>query len=295
MKMHKYTFARNRFYFDTSVINRIHEDPDSDSLVAKIKTYSGIYISVFTLAELMAHPNKDERTRLLKLTKDISSGYRPLAMPSELLKRSLDVLLSGVHTMDASMGPNWNGVWIAFSDPSLIDGDDYLEVVNWKKQQEEWYQEMHDTGRPYIQDALLKLSAKERHSIISRPSKILRYFVNQPDYLPDLVYEMAIRCGHESFTKNLTNQVLQLEPWRFFLGGLAHGFYIRSVQKEGFSKKFNPGSIDTQQAIYLAGCDTFVTHDVGQHRMLRWLVPLGHQKRQIWHYDQFRKWILNLP
>jgi hypothetical protein len=293
--MDKYTFTNNCFYFDTSAINRIHEDLDADSLVAKIKTYSRIYISIFTLAELMAHPDRGERAQLLRLTKDISSGYRPLAMPNELLKRSLEVLLSGANKMDASMGSEWNGVWIAFSDPSLIDGDAYFEVVNWKKQQEEWYQEMHDAGRPYIQDALLKLPAKARLSIISRPSEILRYFVNQPEYLPDLVYEMAIRCGYKSFTRNLTNQVLQLEPWRFFLGGLAYGFYIRSVQKEDFSKKFNPGSIDTQQAIYLAGCNTFVTCDVGQHRMMRWLVPLGHQKRRIWHYDQFRKWVLNLP
>ncbi len=64
---------------------------------------------------------------------------------------------------------------------------------------------------------------------------------------------MAKRCGYEKSSKESLRAVLDLEQWRFFLGGMAYGFFLRSVQRENFSKKRNPGGIDTMQAIYLSG------------------------------------------
>ena len=58
-------------------------------------------------------------------------------------------------------------------------------------------------------------------------------------------------------------------------------------------KRINPGSIDTQQAIYLATCDTFVTSDLEQRRMLRLLVPFGHKKRSVMEYSKFSKHLIS--
>jgi hypothetical protein len=281
------------FYFDTSAVNWLAKDPGSTATINGICAYSGIYISAFTVAELAATPLKEQRTQLLKIAKTISSNWRPLAMPDELLKRSLNALLSKTNAMDASLGPEGDGVWLALNNPEMIDEEEHKEAVGWKTQQEQWYQDMHDSGRQHIQDALFKLSKQERYSLMLKPSRILRYFVNHPDYSPNLIGEMVIRCGLKTFDKRLTNSVLQLEQWRFFLGGMAYGFYARSVQRSRFGRQSNPGSIDTQQAIYLSGCDIFVTCDFSQARMMRWLIPLGHRKRKVWHYDQFKHWILN--
>jgi hypothetical protein len=284
---------KNTIYFDTSAVNWLAEDPDSTTVINRICEYFGVYISAFTVGELAATQLKEKRNHLLKIAKAISSNWRPLAMPNDLLKRSLDAMLSGVDAMDASIGPEWEGVWLALNDPGLIDDEAYKEVTEWKIHQEEWYQEMHDSGREHIQDALSKLSPMERHSLMLKPSRILRYFVNHPDHLPNLIGEIAIHCGHKTFDKALTDSVLKLEQWRFFLGGMVHGFFVRSVQRNGFGKRSTPGSIDTQQAIYLSGCDIFVTSDIRQNRMIRWLLPLGHKKRSVWDYNHFRNWILN--
>jgi hypothetical protein len=285
--------GKEAVYFDTSAVNWLAKDQDSTAVVNRICAYSGVYISAFTVAELAATALKEQRNRLLKITKTISSNWRPLAMPNELLKRSLNAMLSKANRIDASIGSEWDGVWYALNDPDLIDDEAYKEVIGWKAQQEKWYQEMHDSGRPHIQDALAELSAQERHSLTLRPSKILRYFVNHPDYLPNLISEMAIGCGLKTFDKGLSNSVLQLEPWRFFLSGMVYGFYTRSLQRTHFGKQSNPGSIDTQQAIYLSGCSTFVTCDFRQCQMMRWLLPMGHIKRKVWHYTRFRDWIFD--
>ena len=212
-----------------------------------------------------------------------------MADPSELLKRSLEAFQSNAVNMDASIGSDWNGVWYALNNPELITEENYTELLDWKKHQEKWYRDMHDEGRPYIQDALLRMPKSERDQLISRPSKVLEYFVKQGGSLEDLVKGMVAKCGQTDIS---TQQVLRLEEWRFFLGGMVYGFYMRSVQPNRFSKKVNPGSIDTQQSIYLAGSDLFVSCDKRQRQMMRWLVPLGFRSRRIWHYREFKNWIL---
>jgi len=86
--------GKEAFYFDTSAVNWLVKDPGSAAIANGICTYSGVYISAFTVAELAATPLKEQRNRLLKIAKSISSNWRPLAMPNDLLKRSLNAMLS---------------------------------------------------------------------------------------------------------------------------------------------------------------------------------------------------------
>ena len=59
-------------------------------------------------------------------------------MPKELLKRSIKSVNAWARDMNHSMGPEWEGIWIAMSDPSQIDQRAFQEVIEWKKSQEEW-------------------------------------------------------------------------------------------------------------------------------------------------------------
>jgi hypothetical protein len=72
---------------------------------------------------------------------------------------------------------------------------------------------------------------------------------------------------------------------------MAYGMYVRSVKVTHFSKKRNPGSIDTQQAIYLTLCNVFVTADEEQYKMLRLLAPFGHKQRYVWKYPKFAQYL----
>jgi len=102
--------------------------------------------------------------------------------------------------------------------------------------------------------------------------------------------------SHSGANVTVTDELVQRvirnsEQWRFFLTSMAYGMYVRSVKATHFSKKKNPGSIDTQQAIYLTLCDVFVTADKAQYRMLRLLAPFGHKKRYIWQYSVFVQYL----
>ncbi|MCX5886643.1 MAG: hypothetical protein NT096_12170, partial [Proteobacteria bacterium] len=152
-------------YFDTSVINRLLDDQSGLDLIKKLRKSLKIYLSVFTFAEIMATSQHERRLKLLMLAKDINENYRPLAMPGDLLKRSLKAIQTDAKDLNILMGPEWDGVWVALRDPQLIDEESLLESIQWKRQQEKWYQDMHDGGRLDIQKALIALSQAERMRI----------------------------------------------------------------------------------------------------------------------------------
>jgi hypothetical protein len=282
------------FYLDTSAINSLFDSPNLGHISARISNRDVVYPSVFNVAEMGATSDKARRFGLLKLTKQISGDYIPLAMPADLLKRALASVRVRAKDMDHSMGPEWEGVWIALSDPSRIDDAAYKEIVDWKRKQEEWFQEMHDNGRPKMQSYINSLSEPDRHSLNSRFSRHVRAYPPEGDFVKDVVFDLATRSGaNVDIDALLVSEIIRhSEHWRFFLTSMAYGLFARGVRQTNFSKKQNPGSIDTQQAVYLAACDVFVTADNEQRRMLRLLVPFGHKKRAVWTFDGFESFVM---
>ena len=283
------------FYLDTSAINSLYDDPKVSNLKSAIKDRAQVYISVFTIAELASTSDADRRLGLLRLAKDISGKFRPAAMPGDLLKRSLEAIHAWAPDMDNSMGPEWDGVWTALNDPTLIDEESYREITEWKAQQENWYHETHDRGRPLMQNGLAKLSSEERSTLTPRFSRLIKYYPPDREFIKDFVADMASHSGTKlQVDRALAYRIIRhSEHWRFFLASMAYGMYGRSIRISHFSRSKNPGSIDTQQSIYLAICDVFVTADQQQYRMLRLLTPFGHKKRQVWKYPRFASWLLD--
>lgn len=280
-------------YLDTSAINQLHDDPKSAMLIRAIKAKTLPLISVFTFMEIASTSDSHRRLSLLGLLKEIVGTSRPAAMPGELLRRSLEAMKVHDSKMDISIGRDYDGVWLALSKPDLVEDDDYQEIIARKRHEEAWYQDMHDQGRPSIQQALAQLPPKERVPLTF--SKFIKHYRSNPE-LMNIVYDLASRSGTRVKVDNqLVLKTIQYsEHWRFFLAGMAHGFYSRSLKISNFSKSKNPGSIDTQQSIYLAACDVFVTADQQQYRMLRLLSLFGHKKRKVWKYSNFTSWLLGI-
>jgi hypothetical protein len=210
-------------------------------------------------------------------------------MPADLLKRALASVSAKAKDMDHSMGPEWEGVWIVLNDPDLIDDAAYNEIIEWKRKQEEWFQRMHGNGRPKMQSYINRLSKTDRFSLTSRFSRLVKHYSPEGEFVKSVVFDLATHSGADvEIDGALVGELIKhSEHWRFFLTSMVYGLFARGVKQTKFSKKQNPGSIDTQQAVYLAACDVFVTADNKQRRMLRLLVPFGHKKRAVWTYNKF--------
>jgi len=93
----------------------------------------------------------------------------------------------------------------------------------------------------------------------------------------------------EMFVKDI---ISHSEHLKFFLVSMGYGLFVRAVKQNNFSKKKNPGGIDTHQSVFLAACDVFVTADNEQRKMLRYLVPFGNKKRTILSYNEFERVVM---
>lgn len=280
------------FYFDTSTINHLYNDSELHLLKNLILKNVTVYISVFTIAEIISTPCTEHRRNLLNLTKDLCKVMRPLAMPGELLKRSMEAINDWAENIDSSISSDWDGVWVALNTPERIDEQAYQEAVAWKQRQESWYQNMHDIRRPKFQEQFSKI---EDNALISSFAKFIRWILDNGTLCEETFEAIATPIQTNiQVNKHFINRLIKhSEHWRFFIAGMAYGLYTRSIRTRGYSKKKNPGSIDTQQSIYLANCDIFVSNDKEHVRMLRLLAPFGHIKRRIWRYLQFRNWLIN--
>jgi hypothetical protein len=284
----------NRFYFDTSALNHLLDDNTVEASSVSDKKVN-ISFSVFTVAEVASTPDLARRNSLLQLAKELSGGYRPLAFPAELLKRSIESIKTWAPDMDSSMSHEWDGICMILNDPSLIDDKTFQEIKEWKNNQENWFHEMHERGRPHLQNALTNSRQGIKDSIFNSFARLLRYHSPDKKSSKEFVFDLASQAKPNITIDNeLVDRLLKhSEHWRFFLSSMIYGLYAHSVRNSHYSRSQNPGSIDTQQAIYLAACDVFVTADLKQREMLRLLVPLGHKRRQVWEYQTFAEWIKN--
>jgi len=281
-------------YLDTSAINYIYDDSRSDRITSILKEKARIYLSIFNIVELACEKDKNRRIGLIKIAKKLIGNYLPLAMPGELLKRSLISICFGKKNMNNSMSKDWDAIWIALNEPELIDNEEYSEIITWKKNQEKWYQNMHESGRPKIQKAIQQLPKSEQKKLTYSFSRTITYYSKQQDLVTSLIDNISFNNKLKLRNDEIAQIIItHSEHWRFFLAGMVYGLYSRSLRFQNYGKKKNPGSIDTQQSIYLSTSDIIVTADNYQFRMMRLLVPFGHIKRYAWNYKKFREWVLS--
>ena len=108
-------------------------------------------------------------------------------MPGDLLKRSLITICINENTMDNSIGPEWESIWVALNEPELINDDYFHENCEWKKQQEDWYQSMHENNRPNMQKVILELPQSKQQEIIHNFSRIVKYYSQQKELISEFI------------------------------------------------------------------------------------------------------------
>src|ERR1044072_8445596 len=74
------------FCFDASAINKLHDDPDSDAILAGLKAAHSHYISSINIAEILATKREERRHSLLVLTSRLAGDNNILVFPNDLLQ-----------------------------------------------------------------------------------------------------------------------------------------------------------------------------------------------------------------
>lgn len=268
---------KDTHYLDTSAINYLYRHPQRDTLAERITHNSRVLVSVFTVVELASASDESYRNGIIRYAKGLTGDTKPLAMPRDLLMRARVAIRERAPEMDNAIPAEWEGIWVAYSDPTVLDSTNLNEIAEFKKQHNAWFEQMHSTGRASVQSEL------QKRGLLGSPT-LRRYasFVTSLAETQAQVAEHIIGLGppDDSIAQHEAETLCRgSDHWRFLLAGLAYSIYCRGFKREYHGKARSPGSIDIQQAVYLASCDWFVTADKEQFRMIREIIPFGHSKR----------------
>lgn len=278
-----------RMYFDTSSINQIMKDADREILISKILANHEPFVSVMNIAEVGANGKQEERDHILGIAKSLSRGYYPFARPQDILYRSLSTYLAEEPTFNLSLSEQDMGLWEILNQHALIDDAVQEQCLKWTKQQKDWFRSMHLNGRPNLQKVLKNLDSRDKTMLQRSSASFLRHLMNNDEFMIDTITGIVTE-GYKRPIKGQEIELLsKLEPWRFYLSAMAVGIYNLSIRESKFGHLKNAGSVDLEQAVYLAGVDVFVTDDKSQRKALRIIERFGHDRTAILNYNQLKK------
>lgn len=277
------------YCFDTSALNRLHDDPERKSIARGIVVTNRIYISGLNIIEACATGDAKRRQSLIGLLKELSGNYRPLAIPNELLQ-TLAVAYAKRDTKPViTIDERQNGIWIALNAPTEIGDEERQEVLTWKVQLEESFRDAHRTAR----DAFQELFTSGRSPRPRTVSALIRHYVQNEDFLYEVVSPIYLRSTGKELPRNELRQFLVDVPsWQQYFLGWAHSVYSRTIRETKYGVKTNAGTIDLWCAVYLCFCDVFVTDDQAQRRALRILNVFNRRRTRVISYDTLRMRLL---
>jgi hypothetical protein len=283
--------ARMILYFDTSGLNRLHQDEYCEPLIAAIRGSATVLISAYNVAEALKTRSQSRRAALVDLMKRLTGNIRMLDRPSGLVRLAATAFATGNTNFVVNADAKLEGLWIALSHPDQITdairrnatdwlattGGDFSRITSDKREQLQDLYQNDPAARPRTAAAALRQYFADRDHLYERFSPR---------------YERVTGCSID----RITFDRLIAEPlYALHIGAYIYGVYQRAVRERGYSNKWHAGGIDLGQAVYLAMCDRFVTDDVAQYRALR-LVNRYNTKRttEVLRYDTFRRRIVAL-
>ena len=281
------------YCFDTSGINRLHDDPARAELIAGLLSSNRVLVSELSIVEAIATQAIERRGSLLRLQGQLTRGNMPLLTPTKLLRRLTLAHVNGLESESITSDKDSPEAWLALQAPEkFLDEDSRQSAYSEKLKIEAQFTAAHKRGRMELRELFPGTLPKNL-------GQMLQFLCNNPlSFLP------IVAVLYEEITKQLLTEdgmrslFTVLPEWPLYLAGWAQGMYARAFQDQNYGWRKNPGTIDLWFAVYLEHCDCFVTDDEGQFKALRVIRALACRrspKARVMRYRQFRSRLFLSP
>ncbi len=272
------------YLFDTSGINRLHDDPYRDAIQTGLVATNNVWVSALNVAEAAQTSEGTRRNSLLRLLKALTCGYRPLEIPPVLIKRGIEAYSKGLPSIDISVGTDIDVFWEVLLEPTLLNKKIPNELVQPLREIEKRFLETHRSARPHVQDFFAKDKPPP-----SSAAAFLRAFASNEKFLHDIVNPIYVDVvGDELPALETMHLLMALPQLTGFLLSYGHSIYCRAVARSGYGTN-NAGNVDIWFAAYLSQVDMFVTNDMKQYQALRLVARIFAPRCQVLVYDSFRR------
>jgi hypothetical protein len=136
--------------FDTSTINQLMDDPDSEQLTSALLRDFTIYLTAFNIMEIGKTTNPDRREQLRAFEPRLAGGCVPLDLPNPLVQRIYMAFYNRTDGLEVTLGEASCDVWWAMSEPYSVSEAERRELKRWVDDLERSYVAANKALQPEI-------------------------------------------------------------------------------------------------------------------------------------------------
>lgn len=266
-------------YFDTSIYNRLFDDPEKERVLRLIKEKTlNVIPSVVNLCELLMTSVPNRKTELIRIYQEIRNDFHPLKPFTWLLKDSVESVEKDLKD------------WEINYPIDITDETENIcrDLIRQKGIELEPY---FQGARDFIQDV------KKREKLADE----LQYFAYVDsksgqkimiELFDQICTSMGKVCQLDEDNK-LAIITSPLMPWKYYLESYAYLFYRRAFQDKWYGKQSNPGPSDLEQCVYLFWSGKLIIEDNVFIAFVSRLKEIRNYDVQIMDYSGFRDLLLN--
>lgn len=295
-----------RIIFDTSGINRLAKDSDSEPLIAALGCGYNVGLTAMSVDELLAPRNVEYRKRFVHCCLQISQEVVCLMQAGLLIQT---MIANYSRNPDAF---NWTlvNVRLKFYEDALIHGEEIFTDEELSAEQrkfaeersatfEDWFTKLRpklqkiyeDAGeKPHAYTEVLRLSQDEGGIIWGFAKELYRgaqeWNIAPDGPVPNRNESERIPAPDDEIVKRFVNAC---PPFRAVVIAFMLTWYDRCLRENHAVPKFKAGCVDQYMAVYLPYCHQFITNDQDQQKCLQEVASICGLNTQVSLYDNFYK------
>jgi hypothetical protein len=294
--------------FDTSGLNRLAKDADSQPLVAGLRAGYRVCLTAMSIDELLATPEVEDRTKFFDYCRRISpDGIVCLASAGLIIQKMVATFSGNPDAFD------WTQVTICLKayEKAIARYEDIVtdEVLSEeqrnfakkvKKTFEAWFRNLKPelraiyekaNAKPHPYAEVMKLSQEDGGVFWGFAKELYRTAqewntvgdsLDVPD--PDRKESERIPVPDDETIKRFVDAC---PPFRCVGFGFILMWYHRSLRGDGAEPRFEAGNIDHFMAAYLPYFPQFITDDENQHKSLHEIASVCGLTTQVRMYGDF--------
>lgn len=270
---------------DTSAINRLADDLDSDALIAGLRSGFFVRLTFTSIGEVIANEDADRRRKLLRVCGLLLSVGHCIDPQHEILRKM-------VAEFEAAPSFDWRKVPIDFPEAQVAiargeySGDDDARQEREENEKlKDQFAQVYEDAKPHF-DRLFPSGAKNWPRNVA---ELVAHLQIPGGAFWTLAGNLYARVGKKSPDEALMRKfVAECDPFRAILVAFVAAQYDLCIRPECVGPSFRSGRNDTMMAICLPYCDQFVTNDKGQLACYRAVASVVGLDVTVRSYEEFR-------
>lgn len=273
---------------DTSAINHLADDPESEALIAGLTAGFFVRHSFSSVSEVIATTDPVRRSQLIAVwTRLLSSG--------DCIDPQHEVIRKMVSRFEAPAPFDWATVDVRFIEveSEILRAEVFTDELAAQEREESraLKKRFHD-GFDKAKPAFDKLFASGDDKIPGSVSELVIRLQEGGAYwkLAGDIYAGVSKKSPDEAT--LRRFVAECDPFRALMVAVCTAQYERCFREKNGGPSLRAGRIDTFMAVSLPYCHRFLTGDRGQLACYNEVVSIANLGATVQLYDEFRNGFL---